>query len=159
MGNGLARLTTTRRPGYDLAEELSGLPAQLIRFDNRPHRADHSRRAVKREWRSTIIAAGLEERAIPAARGGKWSSVQVSRLLEAAGVPFEAASLPSASNGRDDASHAAPDQLSIPAYADQGRWPERQDCSGRSVHHPHQGIATREEISWHNLPSDRLWSS
>ena len=38
------------------------------------------------------IAAGLEERGIPAARGGKWSAVQVSRLLEAAGVPFESAS-------------------------------------------------------------------
>ena len=36
------------------------------------------------------IAAGLEERGIPAARGGKWSAVQVSRLLEAAGGPFEA---------------------------------------------------------------------
>jgi DNA invertase Pin-like site-specific DNA recombinase len=35
------------------------------------------------------IAAGLEERGIPAARGGKWSSVQVGRLLEAAS-PFEA---------------------------------------------------------------------
>jgi hypothetical protein len=30
------------------------------------------------------IAAGLEERGIPTARGGKWSAVQVSRLLEAA---------------------------------------------------------------------------
>jgi hypothetical protein len=29
------------------------------------------------------IAAGLEERGIPAACGGKWSAVQVSRLLEA----------------------------------------------------------------------------
>ena len=38
------------------------------------------------------IAAGLEERGIPAARGGKWSAVQVSRLLEAADVPFESAS-------------------------------------------------------------------
>ena len=36
------------------------------------------------------IAAGLEERGIPAARGGKWSAVQVSRLLEAAGSPFGA---------------------------------------------------------------------
>src|SRR6516165_6376083 len=35
------------------------------------------------------IAAGLEERGIPAARGGKWSAVQVSRLLEAT-LPFEA---------------------------------------------------------------------
>jgi hypothetical protein len=30
------------------------------------------------------IASALEERGIPTARGGKWSSVQVSRLLEAA---------------------------------------------------------------------------
>jgi DNA invertase Pin-like site-specific DNA recombinase len=36
------------------------------------------------------IAAALEERGIPAARGGKWSAVQVSRLLEAAAVPFDA---------------------------------------------------------------------
>src|ERR1700720_2546879 len=34
------------------------------------------------------IAAGLEERGIPAARGGKWSAVQVARLLEAAS-PFD----------------------------------------------------------------------
>jgi hypothetical protein len=39
------------------------------------------------------IAAGLEERGIPAARGGKWSAVQVSRLLEAASIPFQAASI------------------------------------------------------------------
>jgi hypothetical protein len=36
------------------------------------------------------IAAGLEERGIPTARGGKWSAVQVSRLLEAARSPFGA---------------------------------------------------------------------
>jgi hypothetical protein len=36
------------------------------------------------------IAAGLDERDIPAARGGKWSAVQVARLLEAAAVPFDA---------------------------------------------------------------------
>ena len=35
------------------------------------------------------IAAALEERGIPTARGGKWSSVQVGRLLEAA-RPFDA---------------------------------------------------------------------
>ena len=34
------------------------------------------------------IAAGLEERGIPAARGGKWSAVQVARLWGAAGIPF-----------------------------------------------------------------------
>jgi DNA invertase Pin-like site-specific DNA recombinase len=36
------------------------------------------------------IAAGLEDRGIPAPRGGKWSAVQVARLLEAASVPFDA---------------------------------------------------------------------
>ena len=36
------------------------------------------------------IAAGLEERGIPTARGGRWSSVQVARMLEAAGSPFDA---------------------------------------------------------------------
>ena len=35
------------------------------------------------------IAAGLDERGIPAALGGKWSAVQVARLLEAAGIPFD----------------------------------------------------------------------
>ena len=38
------------------------------------------------------IAAGLEERGIPTARGGKWSAVQVARLLEAGRVPFESVS-------------------------------------------------------------------
>ena len=36
------------------------------------------------------IAAGLEQRSMPAARGGKWSAVQVARLLEAAAIPFDA---------------------------------------------------------------------
>jgi Recombinase len=37
------------------------------------------------------LAAGLNERGIPAARGGKWSAVQVMRLLEAASPrPFDA---------------------------------------------------------------------
>jgi Recombinase len=35
-----------------------------------------------------VIAAGLEERGIPVARGGKWSAVQVARLLKAASIPF-----------------------------------------------------------------------
>jgi DNA invertase Pin-like site-specific DNA recombinase len=40
------------------------------------------------------IAAGLDERGIAAARGGKWSAVQVARLLDTAGVsrPFVSAS-------------------------------------------------------------------
>jgi hypothetical protein len=41
------------------------------------------------------IAAGLEERGIPAARSGKWSAVQVMRLLEA-GRPFDGASVAAA---------------------------------------------------------------
>jgi hypothetical protein len=36
------------------------------------------------------IAGGLEERGIPAPRGGNWSAVQVARLLKAAAVPFDA---------------------------------------------------------------------
>ena len=36
------------------------------------------------------IAAGLEQRGIPAPRGGNWSAVQVARLLEAASIPFGA---------------------------------------------------------------------
>jgi hypothetical protein len=36
------------------------------------------------------IAEGLEARGIPAARGGKWSAVQVSRLLARLRGPFEA---------------------------------------------------------------------
>jgi hypothetical protein len=41
------------------------------------------------------IAAGLNERGIPAARGGKWSAVQVSRLIAAGAQqrPFERASV------------------------------------------------------------------
>jgi hypothetical protein len=39
------------------------------------------------------IAAGLEERGIPAARGGKWSAVQVGRMLEAASIPFDASAV------------------------------------------------------------------
>jgi hypothetical protein len=43
----------------------------------------YAKRRVTDCW-SIGIAAGLDERGIPAARGGKWSSVQVMRLLEAA---------------------------------------------------------------------------
>jgi hypothetical protein len=41
------------------------------------------------------IAVGLEERGIPATRGGKWFAVQVARLLEA-GRPFDSASVAAA---------------------------------------------------------------
>lgn len=34
------------------------------------------------------IADGLEERGIPAARGGTWSAIQVARVLEIIGLPF-----------------------------------------------------------------------
>jgi Recombinase len=36
------------------------------------------------------IAAGLNERGIPAARGGQWSVPQVMWLLERAGIPVRA---------------------------------------------------------------------
>jgi hypothetical protein len=39
------------------------------------------------------ISGARAERGIPAARGGKWSAVQVARLLEAAGSPFDGASV------------------------------------------------------------------
>jgi hypothetical protein len=42
------------------------------------------------------IAAGLDERGIPAARGGKWSAAQVARLLGAAGIPFLTEAYPAA---------------------------------------------------------------
>ena len=39
------------------------------------------------------IAAGLDQRGIPAAKGGKWSATQVMRLLEAAAGPFGASAV------------------------------------------------------------------
>ena len=45
------------------------------------------------------IAAGLDERGIPAARGGKSSAVQVARLLGAAGIPFGGSAANGASVG------------------------------------------------------------
>ena len=39
------------------------------------------------------INDALEKRGIPAARGGKWSAVQVSRLLEAVRSPFDASAV------------------------------------------------------------------
>jgi len=37
------------------------------------------------------IAEGLDERGIPAARGGKWSAVRVARLLDVGQLrPFDA---------------------------------------------------------------------
>jgi hypothetical protein len=44
------------------------------------------------------IAAGLEERGIPTARGGKWSAM--ARLLEAAGSPFGESVAAEGSRGR-----------------------------------------------------------
>jgi DNA invertase Pin-like site-specific DNA recombinase len=42
------------------------------------------------------IATGLDERGIPAARGGKWSPVQVMRLLETISRPFQPAAVAAA---------------------------------------------------------------
>jgi DNA invertase Pin-like site-specific DNA recombinase len=41
----------------------------------------------------SAIAAGLDARGIPAARGGRWSAQQVSRLLEAGSSPFAASAV------------------------------------------------------------------
>ena len=45
------------------------------------------------------IATGLDERGIPAARGGKCSAIQVARLLGAAGIPFDGSAANGASVG------------------------------------------------------------
>ena len=52
--------------------------------------AGHPMKSYRRPGLSALraITAGLDERGIPAARGGKWSAVQVARLLGAAGIPF-----------------------------------------------------------------------
>ena len=39
----------------------------------------------------SCFAAGLDERGIPTARGGKWSAVQVARLIEDIERPFDPA--------------------------------------------------------------------
>jgi DNA invertase Pin-like site-specific DNA recombinase len=44
-----------------------------------------------------VIATGLDERGIPTARGGKWSAVQVARLLESASIPFGGSAVEGAS--------------------------------------------------------------
>jgi len=46
------------------------------------------------------VAAGIEERGIHAVRGGKWSPVQVARLLGATGIPFDGSALTSLSATR-----------------------------------------------------------
>jgi hypothetical protein len=48
--------------------------------------------------RATVSHCGPLQRdrrsaAFPAARGGKWSAVQVARLLEAASIPFDASAV------------------------------------------------------------------
>jgi hypothetical protein len=43
------------------------------------------------------IAAGLDQRSIPAARGGSWSANQVARLLENIDRPFTSAGASAAS--------------------------------------------------------------
>ena len=91
----IQQLLVVRRPGIwrrqqPIAEEhrvRAGNETQRLRFVTQRQAAGaESLRA---------IAAGLEARGIPATRGGNWSAVQVSRLLErigGAGRPFEDAS-------------------------------------------------------------------
>jgi hypothetical protein len=45
------------------------------------------------------LQRGWRRRGIPAARGGKWSAVQVARLLGAAGIPFAGSAANGASVG------------------------------------------------------------
>jgi hypothetical protein len=75
--------------GRKALQERARNPSQFSRLD--PQELQAAGRDSLR-----AIAAGLEERGIPAARGGKWSAVQVARLLEDAGLhqrPFEGASV------------------------------------------------------------------
>jgi hypothetical protein len=67
---------------------------QHSRFHANPHGTRRPRVRTLAELRTPgceslrAIAAGLDERGIPAARVGKWPAVQVSRLLGPAGIPF-----------------------------------------------------------------------
>jgi hypothetical protein len=63
------------------------------------------------------IAAGLDERGIPAARGDKWSAVQVARLLGAAGIlSAEAKPMAQASSPYSDQNARRAARLDSPSY-------------------------------------------
>jgi Recombinase len=67
-----------------IAREVGAAPTLALSWDG----LRRERRLAGGATSLRAIAAGLEERGIPAARGGKWSAVQVARLLEVAAVPF-----------------------------------------------------------------------
>jgi DNA invertase Pin-like site-specific DNA recombinase len=103
-----AALAAAKRHGV----QLGGRRENAHVFTSREHRASATARREQAQQRAAdlapvvkelqasgavslvAIAAGLNERGIPTARGGQWSATQVMRLLDAAGLnrPFEATS-------------------------------------------------------------------
>src|SRR5262249_45165796 len=89
-----AALAAAKRRGVKLGGDRGVVPtakaraiASRVRWDRAHSRALDLAPVVKELQAAgcaslRTIAAGLDERGIPAARGGKWSAVQVSRLME-----------------------------------------------------------------------------
>jgi DNA invertase Pin-like site-specific DNA recombinase len=94
-----AALAAAKRRGVKLGGDRGARLTAKARAAGRAALQERARNRAAADLTSTIkelqaagreslraIAAGLEERGIPAARGGKWSAVQVARLLEDAGL-------------------------------------------------------------------------
>jgi DNA invertase Pin-like site-specific DNA recombinase len=87
-------LAAAKRRGTKLGGDRGVLPSRKTRAmavealearaDARAARfsSNHRRATGGRQNESRAIAAGLNDQAIPTARGGKWSSPQVMRMLE-----------------------------------------------------------------------------
>jgi DNA invertase Pin-like site-specific DNA recombinase len=96
-------LAAAKRRGVKLGGDRGARLTAKQRAAGRAVRQEQARRRVLdlaptiKELQATgaqslrALAAGLDERGIPAARGGKWSSVQVMRLLEIIANPFDVA--------------------------------------------------------------------
>jgi DNA invertase Pin-like site-specific DNA recombinase len=98
-----AALAAAKRRGVKLGGNRGARPtnraraiAKRVRKEQADNRAQDLEPTVK-ELRASgavslrAIAAGLDERGIPAARGGSWSANQVARLLERIASPFDSA--------------------------------------------------------------------
>jgi DNA invertase Pin-like site-specific DNA recombinase len=98
-----AALAAAKRRGVKLGGDRGSIPtnkqrarAIAVRQDRADSRAADLAPVVKELQAAgavtlRAIAAGLEERGIPAARGGAWSANQVSRLLQNIASPFTGA--------------------------------------------------------------------
>jgi DNA invertase Pin-like site-specific DNA recombinase len=95
-----AALAAAKRRGVKLGGDRGARPtnraraiAKRVRKEQAGNRAQDLEPTVKELQASgavslRAIAAGLDERGIPAARGGSWSANQVARLLERIASPF-----------------------------------------------------------------------